>query len=136
MLGSTEIIVIVVLLALVLVPAILFYVSLMGALQACQPKNRTMDPGLVWLNLIPFFGLGWIFYTVVCISNSLKNEFQDRGIDDHGQYGFGVGIAFSVCSALSIIPFVGLLTGIASLVLFIIYWVQVVGFKNQLIESE
>ena len=125
-----------VLFALLLVPVILFYVSLMGALQACQPKNRTMEPGLVWLNLIPFFGLGWIFYTVVCISNSLKNEFQDRGIDDHGQYGFGVGVAFSVCCVVSILPLVGLLTSIASLVLFIIYWVQVVGFKNQLIESE
>ena len=137
MIGSGEVFVLLVIIfGVVLLPLIFFLISVMKTLQECDPKNRTMEPGLVWLNLIPIFSLGWLFYTVVCVSNSLKNEFTSRGMDtENSQFGFGVGIAFAVCSAVSIIPVIGVLSAIASLILFIIYWVQVVGFKDQLLKN-
>tara|TARA_B100000287_G_C20381703_1_gene681874 strand:+ start:246 stop:659 length:414 start_codon:yes stop_codon:yes gene_type:complete len=122
-------------LGIVLLPLIFFFVSMMKTLQACSPQNRTMEPGMVWLNLIPLFNLGWIFYTISCISNSLSNEFNERKIENNGQFGFGVGVAMAVCNIVSIIPVVGLFTSIASLVLWIIYWVQIVGFKNKIIQA-
>ena len=123
---------IIIIFGVLLLPMILFFVSMMKTLQACSPQNRTMEPGLVWLNLIPIFSLGWIFYTVSCISSSLSNEFKERKIDNNGQFGFGVGIAMAVCSVVSIIPVIGLFTGIASFILWIVYWVQIVGCKNEL----
>ncbi len=127
---------IIVIIALLMLPMILFFVSMMKTLQECSPKNRTMEPGMVWLNLIPLFNLGWIFYTISCISNSLGKEFNERKIEYQGQFGFGVGIAWGVCNIASIIPIIGIFTGLASLILWIIYWVQIVGCKNLLIQSK
>ena len=60
---------------------ILFLLTLSKALRRCAPENRTMEPGMVWLYLIPIFNLYWQFVTVNRVSESLKNEFYARGID-------------------------------------------------------
>lgn len=40
-----------------LVVAIFYLLTLMRALQKCSPQSRTMQPGMVWLLLIPLFNL-------------------------------------------------------------------------------
>lgn len=111
--------------------AVFFLLNLSGALSAVKPENRQMQPGLVWLNLIPFFGLVWIFITAIKLGDSLVSEARDQSLD-FGDGGKSLGIALGVLNIATIIPLIGILAGIAALVVFILYWVKIAGYKNTL----
>ena len=120
-----------------LIPTIFYLISMQGALQSVSPKNRMLTPGLVWLNLIPLFGLIWNFFIVTHVSGSLKREFTERGIQDVGDCGQGIGIAMSILAVLILVPVLGWwLASIATLVLWIIYWVKIVELKNRLLAAQ
>ena len=55
-----------------LLPLIFYLLTLQGILQEVKPENRKMDPGMVWLTLIPLFGIVWQFIIVGNIADSLK----------------------------------------------------------------
>jgi hypothetical protein len=119
-------------LAILLIPTIFFLLALQKALTRCSPESRTLSPGLVWLQLVPLLNIVWIFINVINVSKSLGNEFRKRGIPESPAPAQGVGLAWAICSVVSIIPFVGYLTGIAALVCWIIYWVKVAGYSSQI----
>jgi hypothetical protein len=116
-----------------LIIGILFLLTLHKALARCAPRNRTMEPGMVWLNLIPIVSLVWMFITVARISESLKNEFRSRGWhrrDD--DYGNTLGMTTCALNIASIIPYIGGCLGLAALICFIIYWVKIAGYSGRL----
>lgn len=132
-LGVSEIIIIFIVLFLLILPRIFYLITLQKTLEKISPGNRAMSPTNVWLELIPFFNLVWQFYNVVNISDSLKKEFESRGIKIEDQRpGYSIGIAFCVLSCCSVIPILGILTGIAGLICWIIFWVKVSNYKNML----
>ncbi len=83
-------------LVVVLVIAIFFLLTLQRALSRVAPRNRLMEPGMVWLMLIPCFNIIWQFFIVTRVPGSLRNEFRDRNQDDGSDYGKGVGLAYAV----------------------------------------
>jgi len=91
-----------------------------------------MSPGLVWLNLIPLFGQGWLVYTVIKISHSVKKQAEARNTVELGDGAYSVGLAMAICGIVSVIPFVGLSTGLACLVLWIIYWIKIAQLNSKL----
>jgi hypothetical protein len=120
-----------------LVIAVFFLLTLQKALGRCRPRNRTMEPGMVWLNLLPLFNIVWQFITVSRIGESLENEFRDRGWHRRAEnYGRSVGIASCVLGLLGWIPFLGGFLALAGLVCRIIYWVQIAGYSNRLASRE
>ena len=112
--------------------AILVLFLMYNALNRLPPEFRLMQPGLVFLLLIPFFNWVWIFFVVTRISRSYQNYFQTQGRSDQGDCGYGVGLAWAICVVASLIPFVNFVTSIASLVLSIIFLVKITGMKNLL----
>jgi hypothetical protein len=80
--------------------AIFVYVSLYKAFSAVSPGNRDMEPAMIFLMLIPCFGLIWYFIVVIRLASSLKKEFADRGLKEDGDFGQLLGI-------LVILPVVG-----------------------------
>lgn len=118
--------------ALWLIPLIFFLVTMQNALQAVAPERRSLTPGLVWLDLIPVFNLVWNFFIVTHVSHSLRREFAARGVTHVGDCGYGLGIAMSVLVVCTVIPVLGWASWIASVVLWILYWVKVADLKNQL----
>jgi hypothetical protein len=75
--GSTEILLIVfVVVAFFLVPMIFFLLAQQNTLRAVSAHNRKMQPGEVWLQLIPLFGLVWKFIVVTRISQSIRSEIS------------------------------------------------------------
>jgi hypothetical protein len=129
-----------VVLAIFLVIWIFFLLTLYRCSSRIAPENRQMEPGLVWLNLIPCFQLIWIFFTVIRPADSLRAEFYSRQLRGGGDFGRGVGMAFAVLAVVGIptgfIPFVGFAVGIAQLVCFIMYWVKIAGYSRQLLEDD
>jgi hypothetical protein len=116
-----------------LIVGIFFLLTLHRALARCAPHNRRMEPGMVWLNLVPLLSLVWMFITVSRVAETLRNEFRDRGWhrrDD--DYGNGVGMAACGLNIASIIPYIGGCLGLAALVCFIIYWVKIAGYSGRL----
>ena len=93
---------------------------------------RKLEPGLVWLLLIPCFNLIWNFFVFPRISESFKAYFDSVGDTSVGNCGRDLGFGYAICAAASAIPFVGCLTGIASLVLFILFLVKANELKNRI----
>ena len=119
-------------LAVMLVPAICYILTLYRALGRCAPENRTMDPGLAWLLLVPVVGLVWHFMVVLNISRSLKQEFSARGIACEPEPGKSVGLTLCILSVCSIIPFVGPLAGLGALVCWIVYWARISSLSQRI----
>lgn len=121
---------------LFLLPGILYILTLQRALERCGPVSRTMQPGMVWLLLIPLFNLIWNFFVVLGLARSLANEFARRGIPvPEPEPGQSIGMAMSICACCGLIPVLGVLASFASLVLWIMYWVKIAGYSQALAQS-
>ncbi len=132
-LGFTGIFMIVLIaVAICLIPEIFFIVTLQKALQRCSPENRIMSPGSTWLMLIPLFNLVWIFIIVTQVAESLEREFRKRNIPVEPAPGKSIGLAWCILTICCIIPLVGIFTGIAAIVCWILYWVKIAGFSATL----
>ena len=133
-LGTSEILLIslLVLFPLSIIPMIFYLLTIQKALQRCSPPNRSMDPGQVWLLLIPVFNLVYQFIVVSNVATSLGNEFRSRNLQKEPEPGKSIGLAYCILSVCTIIPFLGFLTGIACLICWIIYWSKISNFSSDL----
>lgn len=128
-------------LAIFVIPWIFFLLTQQNTLKAIQPQNRTMNPGEVWLTLIPFFGLIWIFIVVNRIADSLNRELNSSTFSfeqNNNNYQqsqskptYSIGLAYCVLFACSIIPVLGSLAGLGGLICWIIYWVKLSELKSK-----
>ncbi len=138
-----------VILIVALVIAIFFLLSMQKALNSVSPRNRLMEPGMVWLGLIPIFNLVWTFFIATRIPDSLRNEFRDRDRDDGSDYGKTIGLTYATLSVLSIVVTYGpmalrdpnvtmigncvsSLMSLVGLVLFIMFWIKIAGYSSKL----
>jgi hypothetical protein len=127
---------------------VLFLSTLSNALKQIKPIHREIEPGEVWLLLIPIFNLIWSYVVVIRLSDSVQKEFNSRNLGKETSYG--VGLAYSILSsiqALSIfMPAVGFIflmqysiflgwCWIAQLICGITYWVRVSNIKSILQNS-
>ena len=102
---------------------VLFLLTISRCLKEIAPRNRKMEPGQVWLCLIPLFGFVWTIIMLLRVADSLKDEFYDRDLQGDGDYGKTLGIVYIVSS---------IICGIVGLVCFIMYWVKISGYTKQL----
>jgi Na+/melibiose symporter-like transporter len=77
--------------------SILFWIFLLmstfKAFKAVSERNRDMQPGMVFLMLIPCFGIPiWYIFVVLRLSSSLEKEYADRGIRAEGDFGKMMGL--------------------------------------------
>jgi hypothetical protein len=131
-LGFTELLFIIIL-GLSLIPTILFLVFLQDTFREISPENRKMEPGQVWLALIPGFGFIWQFIITVKLADSLKAEFIKRNLRvEEDRPGLSIGIAYCVLFCCCIIPILGIAAAIAGIICWILYWVKVSEFRKKL----
>ena len=119
-----------------LLPWFFFLLNLQNLLNRISPPNRRMAPGLVWLNFIPIFHLGWFIYTVIKVRDSVSAEYQSRGWRQDGDLGYNVGLTAGILwiAAFFIgwIPFIGWVLPLAGVICWIIYWLKISDLKNRL----
>lgn len=103
-----------------------------GHFKAIPPNHRTMEPGQVWLMLIPFFNLYWAFKVFPGLSDSFKSYFDSVGNATVGDCGRQVGLWYAICAACSLIPCVNYIAGPASLILLIMFLVKASELKGKM----
>lgn len=125
--------VLIVIYSFTLAALVLFLITLQEAFKKCSPASRTMQPGKVWLWLIPLFGLVWQFIVVLNLAESLANEFARIGISiPKPAPGRSIGVAFCICNCFLLVPRLGGVAGLVGLVLWIVYWVRIASYSRQL----
>ena len=108
----------------VLLPNIFYTLTLQRSFTAIDPPLRPIAPGLVWLFLIPVFNFGWSFFLVVYLKRGYDRMAAAGRLSAPTSAGFGVGIGFAVCFALTLVPAINVLAVIPMLVLWVLHWVQ------------
>ncbi|MDD5347964.1 MAG: hypothetical protein PHT59_05060 [Candidatus Omnitrophica bacterium] len=114
------------------VASVLYLLAIYKLLKKCSPESRAMEPAMVWLAFVPLFNLYWQFMIVINVAKTLDAEFKKRNINEAPMPGRDIGLAMCILGVISIIPYIGILTGIAGLVCFIIYWVKINGYSRKL----
>jgi hypothetical protein len=117
---------------IMLIPQIFYLLTLQKTLNKVKEANRGMTPGLVWLNLVPLFSLGWHFYVVAKMKESLANEYKDRGLTGDDDFGYKLGLTMCILAVCGIIPFIGGIAGLACLVVWILYWIKIANYSREL----
>ena len=119
-------------LAVLLLPAIFYLLTLQKALKRCSPENRAMAPGMVWLMFVPLLNLVWHFFVVINVAKSLGAEFQKRGMTEEANPGQTIGMVMCILACCGIIPLLGVLCSLGALVCWIIYWIKIAGFSAKI----
>ncbi|MGL6076104.1 MAG: hypothetical protein ACRC8S_18250 [Fimbriiglobus sp.] len=109
---------------------IFFLLNLFKTLNLCSEESRTINPGSVWLGLIPLYNLGWNFVVVIKTTETLEEEFYQRRMRSEGDFGKSLGMIWCICTAASIV--FGMLAAAPGLICFILYWVKIYGYRKQL----
>ena len=122
--------------AIFLAPGIFYILTLQKALKKCAPESRALEPGLVWLFLIPVVNLVLHFFIVIGMAKTLHNEFNRRGVtvaDPSPGQSLGLAMCIVPCGCIVFpLSFVLIPT---YLVLWIIYWAKIAGFSRSLGET-
>ena len=125
-------------LAVSLAIAILICFLLYSCQKALPAEHRRVEPGMIWLLLIPFFNYFWNFIVFLRMPESFKSFFDAHGRMDVGDCGRLLGqwyAILAVCSfAGSFVPIVSCVAGlgaIAALVLLIIFIVKMFSLKGE-----
>jgi len=131
-LGAGIMVVALIVLAISLIPLVFYILTLQKALNKCAPENRAMQPGMLWLLLVPLVNIVWSFFVVLNMAKSLGAEFQKRGIAEEVEPGKKLGLIMCVLMCCGIIPFLGVLCSLGALVCWIMYWLKIAGFSKKL----
>lgn len=143
-------------LLILLVIQIFFLLTMMKTMKAVDERNRGMQPGMVFLTLIPLFGIVWAIILVNKMSESLEKEFDERrwNTSDEGfghvagsiwAWGGVVNVVLSILQNViqaagepmiaMVLGVLGLPLGLAILVCWILYWVQIAQYGRRLREG-
>jgi hypothetical protein len=96
------------------------------------PEHRKMEPGMVWLLIIPCFNVVWNFFVFLKLSDSFKSYFDSQGVMDVGDCNRGLALAYCITAVLCLVPCLNYLAGPVALVLLIVVLVKYNGLKERI----
>lgn len=103
-----------------------------GVLKRLPAEHQKMPPGQVWLLMIPCFSIIWNFFVFQRVPESLASYFAAQGRTDVGDCGKGIGLAYAICCACALVPFLNYLAGPATLILLILNLVKLSELKGKI----
>jgi hypothetical protein len=128
-----------------------FNINIATAMNKISDKNRKMDGGLVWLNVIPLLNFVWPFIFNNALRESYKKEFKEKGIPTSVNLSSGflypsapilaylisvLPINFYSYSDLLVFSVFTILVALSGLIFQIIFWVNVNRLKEILLNSQ
>ena len=124
----------IVVVVVVVVVVLSFLMEVARLLRRVQPEYRRMEPGQVWINLIPIFNVIWVTVTIERVAESLRAEFTARGL--HGpdeKYGRKAGLTTLALLATAVPLYeVAIVTYPVALGYWIAYWRQINRYTRRL----
>lgn len=134
MLGGGCLIFVLLGLAIGITIAVFYILTMQKALNLAGERHQKMNPGMVWLMLIPLFNLVWHFFVVKNVSESIKSWAAENGknVDDAG---YTIGLIACIAQCCGLIPLINVLAGPVALVCLIMWWVKIAGF-NKLMSAQ
>ena len=81
---------------------------------------REISPGLIFLLLVPLLNMVWIFFVVIKVSQSFQKFFAAQQRTDVGDCGYGIGLGWAITAVCSLLPMIGIISALASLVLMVL----------------
>lgn len=132
LMGTATLFMILGMLAVSIAIAVVVILIIQSFYKRIPPEHRQMEPGMVWLLLIPCFNLVWNFFVFPKLSDSFKSYFHSQGITDVGDCVRGLAMAYCITAVLCLIPCVNYIAGPVSLVLLIITLVKFNDLKNRI----
>jgi tellurite resistance protein TehA-like permease len=112
---------------------IVWLLHMSKALDNVSQDFRNMNPGAVWLTMIPLFGLVWQFMVVNAVAHGLVKEFNSRGlITSEAKPGNGVGQTGCILICCSIIPIAGYGFGIIGLIFIVFHLMRIRQYISEL----
>ena len=97
---------------------------------------RRMEPGSVWLMLLPVFGFVWNFLVINAVAEGITKEFHSRNMmprEDKPGYAFGLSGCILLCCC--IVPYAGPALGIVGLVIMVIHAMKISEYNRVLQQS-
>lgn len=136
-LNATELLIIAIVPLGMIAPWVFYILTLTRTMNAISVENRQMAPANFWLMLVPLVGNVLHFIVVSKLAASLGLEFQKRGITTHdAKPGYKLGLAASISFIGCFLPGnLSLVFGASSLICWLIYWVKIAEYKNELIKK-
>lgn len=129
-------------LATFLTACIAFFREQQRLLQDIRPQNRLLTPAKIWLQLIPVYGVFFQFRVVARIADSIRAELSDTSDEDilsdtlpvgvRPTFNKGLTLAIVSCFTFIQIPLVQGLVSIAGLTCWIIYWIDLRKYHQQI----
>lgn len=123
-------------LAATIAMAVLVYYVLYSSVARIPPQFRLIEPGHVFLLLIPFFQFYWLFVVNTKIPQSFRQYFASIGRHDVGDCGEQLGLWSAILTVVSIIPCVNVITGPIASVMAIVLLIKFWGLRNQIPASK
>lgn len=114
----------------------LYFMEQQRVLKQIHPGNRSMDPGNVWMQLIPVFGMFYQFQVVARIADSIRRELDSAAEKDwlldglittrkRPTYRLGLILSILICCTILNLPILEIIISLAGLPCWIAYWVQI-----------
>lgn len=99
-----------------------------------SPENRRMEPGEVWVNLVPVVNLIWPMVTVERVGESIRAELRALNrVKKKDAFGKTSGlIALVLVGVVTLLPPVGFVTLPFAFLYGIVYWVQLNGYARRM----
>jgi hypothetical protein len=117
-----------------------FFRTQVRAVRKCRESVRTIKPGLVWLGIIPVLGHFFMFWSLWKIAETLRKEFEIRGLAEFMASRVNVtrnfGYAFLSTPFLMLVPKLWHLPEIITLIFLIVYWTKISGLSSMLDKNE
>ncbi|HEV2830477.1 MAG TPA: hypothetical protein VGW31_00735 [Hanamia sp.] len=124
-------------LALFILPAVFFIITLQNTLKAVSPENRKMPFANVWLLCIPLFNFYWQFVVVNKIAQSISLECEKLQIPvKETKPTYNLGLTWNICYILFLIPMIKLWVGIIIIPIWIVYWIKVNQYRKLIIQNQ
>jgi hypothetical protein len=124
----------VLLMSLVFLALFIVYLwTIQGTLTEINPENRRIKTEHIWLMLIPVFNLYWLFVLVTRVSDSIRAEYEDRGLRlREKRPAYYSGILMSVFLLFTPIPKIGWFFVLPAIVCWLAHWVRVTVYRSKL----
>lgn len=124
-------------LALFILPAVFFVITLQNTLKVISPENRRMPFANVWLLCIPLFNFYWQFVVVNKIAQSIAMECEKLQIPvKETKPTFKLGLTWNICYILFLLPVIKPWIAIILIITWILYWIKVNQFRKLIIENQ